>query len=146
MKCKIILKYEFNCSKYERSKHMTINLQRTEAALTEQKKQLDEQLKLQEIRYEKMKNHAMGQLEMLVVLYRNQYYFFFLNIFSLYSRANDKLENLSKVHTIDNAKMKANLKKEEVNRIALQEQLQQKTKENEELVKICDELLQSGSS
>lgn len=44
------------------------------------------------------------------------------------------------------AKMKANLKKEEVNRIALQEQLQQKTKENEELVKICDELLQSGGS
>lgn len=61
--CKSCL-YLIYSRKYERSKQMTINLQRTEAMQTEQKKQLDETLKQQEIRYEKMKNHAMGQLEM----------------------------------------------------------------------------------
>lgn len=38
-------------------------------------------------------------------------------------------------------KLRAQLKKEEISRASIQEQLLQKTKENEELVKICDELI-----
>lgn len=62
-------------------------------------------------------------------------------------RANEKLETLSKAHAIETTKLKAQLKKAEISRSALNEQLSQKVKENMELVKICDELIsQQGSS
>lgn len=41
-------------------------------------------------------------------------------------------------------KLTAQLKKEEVSRQSIMEQLAQKTKENEELVKICDELINNS--
>lgn len=41
-------------------------------------------------------------------------------------------------------KLTAQLKKEEISRQSIMEQLAQKTKENEELVKICDELINNG--
>lgn len=41
-------------------------------------------------------------------------------------------------------KLTAQLKKEEISRHSIMEQLSQKTKENEELVKICDELINNG--
>lgn len=41
-------------------------------------------------------------------------------------------------------KLTAQMKKEEISRQSLMEQLSQKTKENEELVKICDELINQG--
>lgn len=49
-----------------------------------------------------------------------------------------------KVHQIEVTKLRAQLKKEEVSRASIQEQLSQKSKENEELVKICDELINGG--
>lgn len=42
-------------------------------------------------------------------------------------------------------KITAQLKKEEISRQSTMEQLAQKTKENEELVKICDELINNGA-
>lgn len=38
------------------------------------------------------------------------------------------------------------MKKDEISRQSIMDQLSQKTKENEELVKICDELINNGGS
>lgn len=46
-----------------------------------------------------------------------------------------------KNHSIEITKLKALLKKEEISRLSMNEQLIQKTRENEELMKICDELI-----
>lgn len=67
----------------------------------------------------------------------------FLHHHNRYS-ANAKLEALNKAHTNESKKLAAQLKKEEISRQSIMEQLAQKTKENEELVKICDELINNG--
>ncbi|XP_018797421.1 PREDICTED: transforming acidic coiled-coil-containing protein 2 isoform X2 [Bactrocera latifrons] len=110
--------------KYGKSKEMTLQLKADEEALVVEKRQILENLRLQEQRYEKMKNHAMQQLEI----------------------ANKKLESLNKEHSIETTKLKALLKKEEISRASINEQLQQKSRENAELVKICDELINGQGS
>lgn len=60
-----------------------------------------------------------------------------LNIFS----ANNKLAEMLRNHQAEVTKLKAQLKKEEISRASVNEQLIQKSKENAELVKICDELI-----
>lgn len=64
----------------------------------------------------------------------------------LYYSANNKLESLNKCHAVIITRLKASLKKEEVSKQSMAEQLNQKTKENAELVKICDELIGGQSS
>ncbi|XP_037940868.1 transforming acidic coiled-coil-containing protein 3 isoform X2 [Teleopsis dalmanni] len=110
--------------KYEKSKEMTLQLKKTEEVLLNEKAAHLENIRSQEKRYEKMKLHAMQQLEF----------------------ANNKLELMSKEHHIEAAKLKASLKKEELARASLSEQLQQKARENNELVKICDELINGQGS
>lgn len=68
-------------------------------------------------------------------------------IFSFFlSRANKKLEALAREHQLETTKLKALLKKEEIARSSMSEQLAQKSKENAELVKICDELISGQGS
>lgn len=70
------------------------------------------------------------------------------NLNSLYElnfSANAKLEALNRSHTNESKKLMAQLKKEEISRQSIMEQLAQKTKENTELVKICDELINNGA-
>ena len=55
--------------------------------------------------------------------------------------ANNKLDFLIKNHSSEMTKLKAILKKEEISKLSISEQLIQKSRENEELVKICDELI-----
>ncbi|XP_055377978.1 uncharacterized protein LOC129609861 isoform X3 [Condylostylus longicornis] len=110
--------------KYERSKQLLAKLKASEEELQAEKKRNLENLGLQEQRYEKMKNHAMQQLEI----------------------ANNKLEHLTKNHQLEITKLKALLKKEEIAKSSVNEQLIQKSKENEELVKICEELINGGSA
>ncbi|XP_034131407.1 transforming acidic coiled-coil-containing protein 3 isoform X3 [Drosophila guanche] len=114
--------------KYEKSKEMTSQLKHSEDTLLADKKQLMENLRLQEQRYEKMKSHAMQQLEI----------------------ANKKLDTNTREHADEVKKLKALLKKEEVSRVSTAEQLQQKSRENADLLKICEELIygkgQGGSS
>ncbi|XP_030374651.1 uncharacterized protein LOC115624193 isoform X2 [Scaptodrosophila lebanonensis] len=105
--------------KYEKSKEMTSQLKQIEENLLTEKKQTMENLRLQEQRYEKMKSHAMQQLEI----------------------ANKKLDTITKEHADEVKKLKALLKKEEVSRVSIAEQLQQKSRENADLVKICEELI-----
>lgn len=49
--------------KYERTKQMASELKDREAVLIAEKRALEESLKLQEQRYEKMKHHAVLQLD-----------------------------------------------------------------------------------
>lgn len=51
-------------AKYERSKQLTITLTETVDSLRSDNTKLHNSLETQEQRYQKMKNHAMGQLEM----------------------------------------------------------------------------------
>jgi len=79
---------------------------------------------MQEARYDKMKTHAMSQLEI----------------------ANNTLAEISRNHQAEATKLKALLKKEEISRASVNEQLIQKAKENSELVKICDELINGSQA
>ncbi|XP_063701438.1 transforming acidic coiled-coil-containing protein 2 isoform X2 [Culicoides brevitarsis] len=106
-------------AKYERTKQIAMDLKDQEVILIAEKRVLEESLRTQEQRYEKMKNHAVQQLE----------------------NANIKLAEQVRSHNLELTKLRAQLKKEEISRASIQEQLLQKTKENEELVKICDELI-----
>lgn len=60
---------------------------------------------------------------------------------SLNCSANSTLAEITRNHQAEVTKLKALLKKEEISRASINEQLIQKTKENAELVKICDELI-----
>ncbi|KAH8294818.1 hypothetical protein KR018_003378 [Drosophila ironensis] len=114
--------------KYEKSKQMTSQLKANEETLLGEAKQLMDNLRLQEQRYDKMKSHAMQQLEI----------------------ANKKLDTNTREHADEVKKLKALLKKEEISRVSTTEQLQQKSRENADLLKICEELIygkgQGGSS
>ncbi|CAG9803787.1 unnamed protein product [Chironomus riparius] len=106
-------------AKYERTKQLALDLKEREEGTLQDRKSLMDNLKMQEARYEKMKTHAMAQLEI----------------------ANNKLAEMLRNHQAEVTKLKAQLKKEEISRASINEQLIQKSKENEELVKICDELI-----
>ncbi|XP_032576195.1 uncharacterized protein LOC6613860 isoform X2 [Drosophila sechellia] len=105
--------------KYEKSKEMTSQLKSNEESLLAERKQMMDNLRLQEQRYDKMKNHAMQQLEI----------------------ANKKLDTYAREHADETKKLKALLKKEEISRVSMTEQLQQKSRENADLLKICEELI-----
>lgn len=50
--------------KYERTKQVATELKDREESILLDRKTLTESLKMQEVRYDKMKSHAMAQLEM----------------------------------------------------------------------------------
>lgn len=52
------------CRKYERTKQAAVELKEREENIVQDRKTLTESLKMQEARYDKMKSHAMSQLEM----------------------------------------------------------------------------------
>lgn len=58
---KLILIYIF--SKYEKCKQTTVEMKEKEAQLKEKLEFSQQQMKLQEQRYDKLKNHALSQLE-----------------------------------------------------------------------------------
>lgn len=60
---------------------------------------------------------------------------------SSFCRANQDLETFTQKHQQENAKLKAIIKKLEVKSKSLEETLEQKTKENQALTAICDELI-----
>lgn len=49
--------------KYEKSKQMALEVKDSEAKLVEKLEFCQQQMKLQEQRYDKLKNHALSQLE-----------------------------------------------------------------------------------
>ena len=121
-----------------------MELKEREENIVQDKKALTDSLKMQEARYEKMKSHAMSQLEMYVMRKIDHPITksYLLILFS----ANNTLAELNRNHNAEVTKLKALLKKEEISRASVNEQLIQKTKENSELVKICDELINGTQS
>lgn len=111
-------------AKYERMKIITSEYKEREEELINERNRFEESLRMQEKRYENMKSHAMTQLEI----------------------ANSKLSELVRNHAQEVTKLKALLKKEEIYRASVNEQLSQKSRENEELVKICEELINGGAN
>ncbi|XP_053682233.1 transforming acidic coiled-coil-containing protein 1 [Sabethes cyaneus] len=111
-------------AKYERLKAITVEYKEREEELVTERNRFEENLRMQEKRYENMKSHAMTQLEI----------------------ANNKLAEIVQTHAQEITKLKALLKKEEVYRASMKEQLSQKVRENEELVKICEELINGSAN
>jgi len=61
IKCR---KWNFEtCSKYERTKQIANELKEREDVIVKERNALVDNLKMQEARYDKMKAHAMSQLE-----------------------------------------------------------------------------------
>lgn len=56
-------------------------------------------------------------------------------------KANETLENIRKSHNVEITKMNATIKKHGITISSLQESLTQKTRDNEELTRICDQLI-----
>lgn len=57
------------------------------------------------------------------------------------AKANETLDNLKKSHSIEITKLNAVIKKHEITIASLQESVVQKTRDNEELTRICDQLI-----
>lgn len=57
------------------------------------------------------------------------------------AKANETLDSIKKNHNVEVTKLNATIKKYEITVASLQESLTQKTRDNEELTKICDELI-----
>jgi predicted nuclease with TOPRIM domain len=65
----------------------------------------------------------------------------------IFYSANQELDSVHRSQQAETAKLKAMLKKAEVKTSSLEEMLEQKVKENQELASICDELINKvGSS
>lgn len=56
-------------------------------------------------------------------------------------KANETIENIKKAHNVEITKLNAIIKKHEIMISSLQESLTQKTRDNEELTRICDQLI-----
>lgn len=105
--------------KYERSKQVIQGFKTNEEVLKASLTDYSTTLTKQEDKYDKLKAHAMSQLE----------------------SANQELDSLRRSQQLEISKLKAMLKKSDVKITSLEESLEQKTKENSELVGICDELI-----
>ncbi|XP_013192093.2 uncharacterized protein LOC106136178 [Amyelois transitella] len=57
------------------------------------------------------------------------------------SKANETLDSIKKNHNVEITKLNATIKKHEITIASLQESLAQKTRDNEELTRICDQLI-----
>lgn len=111
--------------KYERCKAVIESLKQNEDVLKASVQEYDAAIKKQENKYEMLKQHAKSQLE----------------------KANQELDVRTKSQEAESAKLRALLKKAELRVSSLEITLEQKTKENQELMKICDELINKvGSS
>ncbi|XP_066996608.2 uro-adherence factor A isoform X2 [Anabrus simplex] len=105
--------------KYEKSKQVIQGFVKNEEALRASLAEYESTIKKQEQKYDALKSHAMAQLE----------------------GANEELNMLHRNHQVELTKLRAMLKKAELKVTSLEEVVEQKTKENQELVTICDELI-----
>lgn len=111
--------------KYERSKDIIQGIKTNEETLRASLAEYEATIRQQEQKYDFLKSYATSQLE----------------------SANQELESLRRSHQAESAKLHAMLKKAEVKASSLEEMLEQKIKENQELTAICDELIgKVGSS
>lgn len=105
--------------KYERGKIVNEALKKNEDLLKKSLSEYEVTVKTVENKYELLKSHATSQLE----------------------KANQELELITQSYEKEQAKLKAMLRKSEIQINSLQNALDRKTKENQELTAICDELI-----
>jgi len=105
--------------KYERTKTVVEGFKTNEETLKRMIEESETKLRKQDQRYELLKSHAEETLE----------------------KANREIENMAKSQDAEMARLSAMLKKAEMKVTSLERCVEQKTKENEELTAICDELI-----
>ncbi|KAJ8714232.1 hypothetical protein PYW08_007852 [Mythimna loreyi] len=106
-------------SKYEKSKQVILNCKANEDAYKKSIKAFEENLTKMQNNYELLKQHATSKL----------------------NHANQELEKMNRSHEAEVLKLNAMIKRKELHITSLEESLAQKTKANDELTAICDELI-----
>ncbi|XP_038206479.1 protein PF14_0175-like [Zerene cesonia] len=106
-------------SKYEKSKQIIFSLKANEDTYKKSVKEFEENLIKMQNNYELLKQHATSKL----------------------NHANTELEKMNKAHEAEVLKLNAMIKRKDLHITSLEETLAQKTKANEELTAICDELI-----
>lgn len=106
-------------SKYEKSKQVILSFKANEEAYKKSIKEFEESLTKMQNNYESLKQHATSKL----------------------NHANDELQKMNRAHEAEVLKLNAMMKRKELHITSLEETLLQKTKANEELTAICDELI-----
>ncbi|CAK1547462.1 unnamed protein product [Leptosia nina] len=106
-------------SKYEKSKQIIFSLKTNEDSLKKSLQDFEDNQTKMENNYELLKQHATSKL----------------------NYANQELEKINKTHETEVLKFKAMIKRKDLHISSLEETLAQKTKANEELTSICDELI-----
>jgi len=112
---------------YERNRAAAEGLHKNEEALKKAMTAYQERLQQEQHKYETLKLHAAQKLE----------------------GAQQEMENMKRTLEAETSRVKAVLKKTEMRLASVEMTLDQKTKENEELTKLCDELINklgSGAS
>ncbi|XP_063831206.1 mucin-4-like [Ostrinia nubilalis] len=106
-------------SKYEKSKQIILTCKANEDSYKKSIKEFEENLNKMQSNYELLKQHATSKL----------------------NHANSELEKMNRTHEADVLKLNAMIKRKDLHITSLEETLAQKTKANEELTAICDELI-----
>lgn len=106
-------------SKYEKSKQIILNCKANEDTYKKSIKEFEENLTKMQTNYELLKQHATSKL----------------------NHANQELEKMNRTHEAEVLKLNAMIKRKDLHITSLEESLAQKTKANEELTAICDELI-----
>ncbi|XP_047536723.1 leucine-rich repeat and coiled-coil domain-containing protein PF3D7_0703800-like [Vanessa atalanta] len=106
-------------SKYEKSKQIILSMKANEDTYRKSIKEFEDNLLKMQNNYELLKQHATSKL----------------------NHANQELEKFNRSHESEVLKLNAMIKRKELHITSLEESLTQKTKANEELTAICDELI-----
>ncbi|XP_072929691.1 uncharacterized protein [Epargyreus clarus] len=106
-------------SKYEKSKQIILSCKANEDAYKKSIKEFEENFTKMQNNYELLKQHATSKL----------------------NHANQELEKMNRAHEAEVLKLNAMIKRKDLHITSLEETLTQKTKANEELTAICDELI-----
>ncbi|CAH2094808.1 unnamed protein product [Euphydryas editha] len=106
-------------SKYEKSKQIILSMKANEDTYKKSMKDFEDNLLKMQNNYELLKQHATSKL----------------------NHANQELEKFNRAHESEVLKLNAMIKRKELHITSLEESLAQKTKANEELTAICDELI-----
>jgi len=110
--------------KYERTKQVVEGFKKNEEELKQFVEEYKDKLRMSDQKYNMLKTHAEDKLE----------------------EANGEIEKIARVQDAEKAKLNALVQKSEMKVRNLERTVAQKTKENEELTKICDELISKVGS
>lgn len=111
-------------TKYEKSKQIILGFKTNEEKYKNSIKEFDDNLRKMQNNYELLKEHATSKL----------------------NHANEELQKVTRAHEAEVLKLNAMIKRKELHITSLEETVLQKTKANEELTAICDELINKVSS